>query len=145
MRGLGEPEPFVRGLVRWVGFKQVPVQYEREPRLAGDTHFVFYKTKVLKNFVSGIISFSDAPAYFPLIAGLGLFALLALAVPVAVVATVVGSPGPPLVVALLLLASSALQLVCIGLVGIYVAKILQSVRGRPRYVVDRSDGFGADG
>jgi dolichol-phosphate mannosyltransferase len=144
VRRLPEAEPFVRGLVRWVGFKQVPVRYEREARLAGDTHFIFYKTKVLKNFVSGIISFSDAPAYFPLIAGLALAALTALAVPVAAVAILFGFAGPWLL-AIVLLASSAVQLLSIGLVGIYVAKILQNVRGRPRYVVDRSVGFGDDG
>jgi dolichol-phosphate mannosyltransferase len=117
---------------------------ERGARLAGDTHFIFYKTKVLKNFISGIISFSDAPAYFPLIAGLALCAVTALALPLAAVAIVFGSKGPWLL-ALLLLASSAVQLVSIGLVGIYVAKILQNVRGRPRYVVDGTVGFGDDG
>ena len=144
VRRLSEAEPFVRGLVRWVGFKQVPVRYERGARLAGDTHFIFYKTKVLKNFISGIISFSDAPAYFPLIAGLALCAVTAIAVPLATLAILFGSTGPWLL-ALLVLASSAVQLVSIGLVGIYVAKILQNVRGRPRYVVDSSVGFGDDG
>jgi polyisoprenyl-phosphate glycosyltransferase len=145
VRRLPEAEPFIRGLVRWVGFKQVPVQYERQARLAGDTHFIFYKTKVLKNFLSGIISFSDAPAYFPLLAGLALAAVTAIALPLAAFAALFGSPGPWLAVVVLLVASSAVQLVSIGLVGIYVAKILQNVRGRPRYVVDRSVGFGDDG
>ena len=57
-----EQKPFIRGLVSWIGFKQVQFFYERQARVAGKTHFPIFSRKVIYNFLdSALISFSDVP------------------------------------------------------------------------------------
>ena len=59
---LEEKDPYLRGLVAWVGFKQVPVYYERQPRQAGATHFPLFRSKgPFVTLVTGLTSFSMIP------------------------------------------------------------------------------------
>ena len=72
---LPERSPYLRGLVAWVGFKQVPVPYERQPRFAGHTHFpVLRSVNPWRTLFSGLTSFSTAPLAALLPLGLALSA-----------------------------------------------------------------------
>ena len=67
---LSEKKPYFRGLVTWIGFKQVPVQYHRDARYAGDTKRPVYSFSVINYFLdSALISFSDVPLKIALLLG----------------------------------------------------------------------------
>ena len=60
---LNESDPYMRGLVTWIGFNQVLLPYERAPRHGGTTHFPFFSRNPWKTFALGLTSFSFMPIY----------------------------------------------------------------------------------
>lgn len=145
LRQLPERNRFMKGLFAWVGFRQEAVPYARPERAAGTSSWRYWK---LWNFaLDGITSFSTAPirvwSYVGLIAGV-------LAVGVAgliVVRTLLFGrdvPGYPSLMVVILM-SFGLQMLAIGSLGEYVARIYQEVKGRPLYVVMDRYGFDAPG
>ncbi len=142
-----ERSPYLRGLVTWIGFRQVPVSYERQPRFAGRTHFPMLRSlNPWRTFLSGLTSFSSAPIVLLLPLGLlivaGTFAaaLLLWLVP----GTRPAVPPPALAVALGLAALGGLNIAGLGLAGVYLGRIHADVRGRPRYVIDSVIGASAE-
>lgn len=140
---LPERELYVRGLVAWVGFRQVAVPYERAARAAGRTHFPLLGSwGPAASFAAALTSFSHAPllAFLVLgVAGCGLALAALLVVGVLRVAGVEWAAGAGLVAfALLLWATLVLG---IGALGLYLARIHREVLGRPRYVIESTIGF----
>ena len=151
---LEEQDPYLRGLITWIGFNQVPVYYERQRRAAGETHF-----SLLRNFmtdlttfqgpagalVRGITSFSITPLIFFLLIGMFMvFAFSAVAVAV-IVLKVLEVPLPQSSVVLVAVFwLSGVQLVGIGVLGLYLARVYREVSSRPRYIVDNTVGFEND-
>jgi dolichol-phosphate mannosyltransferase len=133
---LHEQNPFIRGLVTWVGYKQVAVPYDRDRRYGG--HTKFSTAKMMKFALDGITSFSSRPLRLASHVGL-FFALASLALMVGlVVYRVSGGTNliqgwTSLIVAVLLL--GGLNLIAIGLLGEYVGRIYDQVKGRPMYLV----------
>lgn len=139
---LQEKEPFLRGLVRWVGFKQEPVYYNRDPRAGGETHFLFYQSRVLRNFLSGITAFSDLPLIWVFILGIvvssGAFLYL---IAIFVMKYLNWNlPGWSAIMATMLVLGGS-QILATGVVGLYVAKIHAEVKRRPNYIVSDTVGF----
>ncbi|MFT6068486.1 MAG: dolichol-phosphate mannosyltransferase [Bacteriovoracaceae bacterium] len=62
-----EEDPFLRGYVQWLGYKQVNLVYEREARHSGETHYPFFGGDPIETFFIGLTSFSITPLYLPLI------------------------------------------------------------------------------
>jgi dolichol-phosphate mannosyltransferase len=126
-----ESDPYLRGLVVWLGFTQVFVPYQRDARHAGRTHFPFFSKNPWKTFVIGMTSFSFLPIYccFALAAiGLGWsFFLLILSGPFFAALTFFW----------------ATTLAAIGGLGIYLIRIYKDVRGRPQFIVKST--IGVDG
>jgi glycosyltransferase involved in cell wall biosynthesis len=118
-----ESDPYLRGLVVWLGFTQAFVPYERDARHAGRTHFPFFSRNPWKTFCIGMTSFSFLPIYACWVlaaAGLvGSFVLLLAA--------------GPFIAALAFFWATTLA--AIGGIGIYVIRIYKDVRGRPPYIV----------
>jgi dolichol-phosphate mannosyltransferase len=135
---LPETTPYLRGLVVWIGFKQTFVPYERQARFAGRTHFPFFSRNPWRTFFSGLTSFSSLPLAMFVPIGV---ALLATGVLLAVIAAfwTDGGHGPWLMVALVLL--SGLQTTALGIMGIYLARVYNDVRGRPQYIVESTIGY----
>jgi polyisoprenyl-phosphate glycosyltransferase len=134
---LPEQNPFLRGLVGWLGFKVANVPFKPAPRERGRSH---YRTSMLLNFaLNGICSFSKVPLRFciglglavagiSVVGGIGELLLYALGR--------VEVPGwPSLIAALCFL--GGIQLFFLGVIGEYVGLIFDEVKGRPRYIVDR--------
>jgi dolichol-phosphate mannosyltransferase len=140
---LGEHDLYMRGLVTWLGFRQVAVPYERQARAAGQTHFpLFGSLGPITTFASGITSFSHVPLLFFLLIGLlgGGLSLLALGgLGVARLLGLAPPAGSGLVAFGALLWSTLA--VGIGVIGLYLARIHREVLGRPRYVVESAVGF----
>lgn len=142
---LGEKRPFLRGLVPWVGFKQVPVFYHREPRFAGRTKYWVISPKVINNFLSAIISFSDIPLKICLLTGI-LISFIAFGLGVYAIACKflgLAVPGWSGIMAAVLFVGGV-ELIMLGMVGLYVAAILDQVKDRPRYLVESTIGFDDD-
>jgi polyisoprenyl-phosphate glycosyltransferase len=142
-RGMRERRRYVRGMVSWVGFRQVGVPYERPGRAAGVGKYSVIRYSRLA--FDGLSSFSDAPLRLALGAG---FAVAIASLVAAVVATALKIAGiedvpgwASLVVVLSFL--GGIQLVVLAAVGIYVAGIFDEVKQRPLYVVSESRGISA--
>lgn len=135
LRSLRERHRLVRGLVSWVGFRQTVLDFERPGRAAGVTKYPLSKMLLLA--WDGMTSFSAAPLRLATL--FGLCALLA-SIVYAVYATYVGYvlglgvPGWTSLVILHIFLSGVV-LLCLGLIGEYVARIFEEVKGRPLYVV----------
>jgi dolichol-phosphate mannosyltransferase len=126
---LREADPYLRGLVVWLGYPQVFVAYEREARNAGRTHFPFFSRNPWKTFALGLTSFSFMPIYACLtLAAAGLI--------LAGVLTVTAGAMAGLLVFLW-----ALLMAAVAVVGIYVIRIYKDVRGRPAFIVASRVGF----
>lgn len=149
---LKEKDPYFRGLVSWIGFRQVPVPYQRAPRASGRSHFPLFRRVMgdlltlrgpIGTLLSGITSFSIFPLLFFLLAGGLLGVLSVLALLAKGLGALLGSPRPGLpwwAVALGL--CTGLQLLGIGTVGLYLARVYHEARDRPRYIVADTVGFG---
>jgi dolichol-phosphate mannosyltransferase len=141
---LPERDPYLRGLVVWLGFEQAFVSYERDARHAGRTHFPFFSRNPWKTFILGMTSFSFVPIYVcGAIGAAGIVAAMALLAG-ALAAFVVGSA----VAGRIALAGAvtffwATTIAAISIVGIYVARVYKDVRGRPHYIVSSTIGLSA--
>ena len=135
MRELRETHRFVRGLVAWVGFKQTAVEYDRSARAAGETKYPL--RKMIAFAFDGIASFSILPlrlaTYMGVLVGMAsvLYAISAVVAHFGFKATV---PGWTTTV-VLMSALSSVQLIVIGVLGEYVGRIYEQVKGRPLYVI----------
>jgi polyisoprenyl-phosphate glycosyltransferase len=135
LRALRETHRFVRGMVAWVGFKQTAVIYDRPGRFAGETKYPL--RKMLKFAIDGITSFSVLPLRFATYLGM-LISLMSVGVAVwavvahfALKATVPGWTASVVLTSLL----AAVQLLMIGILGEYIGRIYEQVKGRPLYTV----------
>jgi len=126
---LREADPYLRGLVVWLGYPQVFVPYEREARYAGRTHFPFFSRNPWKTFALGLTTFSFMPIYACL--GLAATGLVLSAVLALTSGLMVG----------LLVFLWALLMGAVAVVGIYVIRIYKDVRGRPAFIVASRVGF----
>ncbi len=129
-----ERNVFFRALSFWVGFKRAEVSYRVQERTAGESKWS--TRSLVKYAINNIGSFSSAPLH--LITVLGVI-MLVIAVVFSVVALVQKIAGTALggftTVILLLLFSSSLIMISLGIIGYYVARIYEELKGRPRYIV----------
>lgn len=128
---------FLRGIIREVGFPSAIVEYERKERLAGESKYPL--RKMLSFAWDGITSFSTAPLRMITVLGFfsGFLSLLILAwVLVVRFFTDEAIPGWASILLPLLFVGS-IQLLCLGVLGEYLAKIYAEVKRRPRYHVDK--------
>lgn len=140
---LKEKDPFLRGLVTWLGFKQVQVSYHREARFAGKTHFPLFGIGPLKAFVSGLTSFSLAPLWMALVIGfiVSISAFVYLVIIVVTKFLGMNLPGwSAIMVTMLFL--GGIQLFTIGIMGLYIGRIYNESKNRPNYIIQSSIGLG---
>ncbi len=135
LNSMPEQDRFIRGMISWVGFKQVPIRYNRHERFAGKTKYPL--KKMIYFGLDGITSFSTFP--LRMVTYLG-FALSGLSFAV-IVKTVIGYLGGATVpgwasvmVAILLI--GGIQLISLGIIGQYIGKIYMQSKNRPLFVVD---------
>lgn len=134
---LQEHHRFMKGLFAWVGFKQVPLQYHRHPRLAGRTKWDYVK---LWNFsLEGITGFSTTPLKLASMVGLfiAIFSVVfGGAILYRTVTTGVDVPGYASLMVMITFIGG-IQLLSIGLLGEYVGRIFNETKKRPLYLIDR--------
>jgi dolichol-phosphate mannosyltransferase len=133
-----ERHRFLRGMVSWVGFNQIGVEYDREERLSGTTKYPF--KKMLKFAIDGITSFSDVPLRFASYLGftVSTAAFIYAIIIILFKAFHFGTPeyargwASTMVVILFL---GGVQLIGIGILGEYIGRIYDEVKGRPLYLI----------
>ncbi len=140
LNALGETDRFVRGLRAWLGFRQIGIPYERDPRRAGTPKYTV--TKLVKLSIDGLISFSYVPLRLIVAVGLGISALSVLGILVVLYRYLFTSYVPGYTsLAIFVLFMGGIQLLTLGVIGEYVARISKQVKARPLFVVDELDGF----
>ena len=129
-----EKHRFLRGLVSWVGYEQIGVEYERDARLTGETKYPF--SKMLKFAVDGITSFSEIPLRFATYLGFFVSAAAFLYALGVVIAHFFGlnEPGYTSMMSVILFLGGV-QLITIGIVGEYLGRIYDQVKARPLYLL----------
>ena len=131
----------MKGLFAWVGFRQVALEFDREQRAAGETKWSYWR---LWNFaLDAITSFSSMPlkvwSYLGLIISIFAF-LFALFLAVLKIVRGIDVPGyASLMVAVLFF--GGVQLISLGIIGEYLARMYNEVKGRPLYLVRDQWGF----
>lgn len=135
MNSMRERIRFLRGMSAWVGFRQVGVPYRRAARFAGSTKYPF--RKMLKLALTAITGFSYAPLQLATYLGFIAAGLSIIFIPIVIVERLTGAQAffgqATTLVAVLLL--GGVQLICAGILGEYIGRIYDEVKGRPLYIV----------
>jgi polyisoprenyl-phosphate glycosyltransferase len=148
MNALPERSRYLRGLRTWCGFRQISVEFDRHERAAGMPQYTFKKS--FKLAMDGLFSFSAAPLRLATYLGLwvsafaffGVIFTLAQKLFAAQFAKIGLAPGagfPTIVISVLFL--GGVQLICLGILGEYIGRIYEEVKGRPLWVLRDSVGI----
>ena len=131
-----EHHRFIRGMISWIGFRQEPIIYDRQPRQAGETSYTL--SRLICFAVDAITGFSVRPLKVAIFVGSGL-AMLSLFFLGYCIVLWLGGRIPVagwLSIVTVQVLSSAVMMLYLGLLGEYVGRILQEVKNRPLYIVE---------
>ncbi len=143
LTGMRERNRFLRGMVPWVGFKQTGVTYQRHARFAGESKFNSVR-QMLPFAMDAITSFS----YFPMqlatffgffVAFLSLIAIVAVVL-LRLLSSEVAFEGQASTLVMVLFLGG-IQLISLGILGEYLGRIYDEVKGRPMYLIDKAWGI----
>lgn len=138
MKKMGERHRFLRGMASWIGFKQIGVNYKRAARFAGETKYPF--KKMLKLALNAITSFSYFPLQLAMYLGFFTAGISIIAIPVVLIMRIAGNSAflgqATTLVSVLFL--GGVQLICLGILGEYVGRIYDEVKGRPLYITSET-------
>jgi dolichol-phosphate mannosyltransferase len=139
---LKECHGFLRGLVALVGFRQTSVLFDRPPRFSGSGNYNRFLGS-LRIGLNGVVCFSSYLLTLSSTLGFVIAGVSFLLGIVYAVMKLAGAPFPmgnPTIV-ILILFMGGVQLISIGVLGEYVARIYDEVKQRPKFIVDRAEGF----
>jgi len=138
MNSMRERHRFLRGMSAWVGFRSIGVPYKRAARFAGTTKYPF--KKMLKLALTAVTSFSYVPLQIAMWVGFISAGIAILAIPVVITLRLIGSQfffgQATTLIAVLFL--GGVQLISLGILGEYVGRIYDEVKGRPLYIVSEA-------
>lgn len=148
LNAMPERNRFVRGLRAWSGFRQTGVTYERAARFAGAPKYSF--SKLFKLATDGLFSFSTVPLRLATFLGLSVsvlaflgavvtFAQKIFAAQLAKIGLAPTAGFPTIVISILFL--GGVQLICLGILGEYIGRIYEEVKGRPLWILRDSAGL----
>ena len=142
LNSMPERNRYIRGLRSWVGLPQTFIHFERDPRFAGEVKYTFRKSLSLA--ANGLVTFSRVPLRLSTYVGL-LAAAIAVFMAILVLYWRLFVPQSPLTgfatIMIAVFFLGAVQLVSIGILGEYVGRIYEEVKGRPLYVLSEVAGF----
>jgi glycosyltransferase involved in cell wall biosynthesis len=142
---LKESHGFLRGMVAVVGFKQCLIPFDRPARFAGETNYNRFLGSLRIGF-NGIFCFSTYALTLSTMFGFALAGGSLLVAFLYLLAKLTGlipfPPGNPTIV-ILVLFMGGIQLISVGILGEYIGRIYEEVRARPKFIVDRAEGFNA--
>ena len=134
LRNMRERHRFLRGMAAWVGFRQIGVPYQRHARFAGKTKYPM--GKMIRLALNAVTSFSFFPLQMAAYLGFICAGIAAIAIPVVIVMRLTGSGAffgqATTLISVLFL--GGVQLICVGILGEYIGRIYDEVKGRPLYI-----------
>jgi dolichol-phosphate mannosyltransferase len=138
IRRTQEYELFLRGMVRWVGFRQYAIDYSAPERYAGETKYTL--AKMISLALRGITSFSTRPLYFATYLGLAFALGAVLYLPYILYSYFTGNvvSGWASLIATIVF-FGGLQLLIMGIIGIYIGKTFMQVKNRPHYLIQETN------
>jgi dolichol-phosphate mannosyltransferase len=134
LNSMPEHHRFVRGMVSWIGYNQVPLPYNRAPRAAGEASYPL--GKMVRFALDAITGFSNEPLRFSTYiacAFMGFALLLSVYVMYSVIFLGAVKGWASLFLGFLIF--SSIQLFCLGLMGEYIGRIYMETKGRPLYII----------
>ncbi len=134
LKSFGEYDLFYRGLIKWMGFKQVSIEFFPNQRKSGETKYSY--SKMFSLGLKGFTSFSTKPLYFSAYFGMASSLISLFFLPYVLYAlylgkTVAGWASIMLTIALF----GGLNLLVLGIIGIYLAKLFTQSKARPHYII----------
>ena len=139
LNAMPERNVFFRALSYWVGYKQASVSYCVQERTVGESKWS--TRSLVKYALTNIASFSSAPLHIVTVLG---FVMLAVSLVLGVISLVQKLSGVALggftTVILILLFASSIIMISLGIIGYYIARIYDEIKGRPRYLISRTCG-----
>jgi len=138
LKSFNEFDLFYRGLIKWMGFKQISLEYQPEQRINGQTKYTL--KKMVSFGLKGFTSFSTKPLYFAAYLGLIFSSLSTLSIPYIIHAFYTGTqvPGWASVIAAVVFLGG-LNLMILGIIGIYLSKLFNQSKNRPHYMIKESN------
>ncbi len=138
LRQFNEKSLFFRGMVNWAGFKKVSFPFEVEERLDGTTRFS--TRKLIQLALTAILSHTSKPLYLTIVAGV-LFLGFAILLGIQTLYNFFNGSAVSgfSTVILLLLFTGSMIMLSLGIIGVYISRIYDEVKGRPRYIVSKKD------
>lgn len=132
-----EQSRFIRGMRTWVGFKQIGLEYERSKRQAGQPKYTI--KRLFKLAYDGIFNFSNVPLKFITNLGIVTIGISVIYLMIVLIKKVFFGSVPEGFTALIasIVLFSGVQLICLGVIGEYVARIYYQVKGRPLFIVKK--------
>lgn len=134
-----ENELFIRGIINWVGFSQYAVDYMPQDRYSGKSKYTL--SNMIRFAIQGITSFSTRPLYFAVFLGLGLsiFSIIFFSIYVGY-SLYFGHPisGWASVITAIVF-FGCLNLIVLGIIGIYIGKLFMQSKGRPNYLIKNTN------
>ncbi|MFZ3071100.1 MAG: glycosyltransferase family 2 protein [Anaerolineaceae bacterium] len=135
MNGMREKHRFLRGMSAWTGFRQIGVDYKRAARYAGESKYPF--KKMLKLAMNAVTGFSFYPLQLATHIGVAAVALSIIAIPVVIILNLAAHVqfhglATTLIIIVFL---GGVQLISLGIIGEYLGRIYDEVKGRPLYIV----------
>lgn len=139
LQAMPERHRFIRGMVAWMGFKQVSLSYEREERFAGETHYPL--VKMVRLALDALTSFSSVPLRLASYCGFVLSFCSLLVMAYAAIGWIEGKtiPGWTSLMIVILVMGSA-QMLFLGVIGEYIGRLYHQAKNRPLYVVSEVAG-----
>jgi polyisoprenyl-phosphate glycosyltransferase len=136
LNNMPEHNRFIRGMVAWIGLRQVPLLYDREPRRAGETHYPLHR--MVRLAFDAITGFSVIPLRLASLAGAGVGMIGLLLLSYTLVGWLSGrvTQGWTSLMSLILVLGGA-QLLLLGIFGEYLGRLYIEAKRRPLFVVDR--------
>ncbi len=138
-----ERNAFFRALSSWIGFKGTYVEFDVQQRQAGESK---WSARSLTHYaLNNISSFSTAPMQLVTVLGVLMFAVSVVLGVIALVQKLCGQALEGFTTVILIqLFSGSLTMICLGIMGYYIAKIYEEIKGRPRYIISTTCGDRAE-
>jgi len=136
---LPEKNKYIRGLISWIGFKQVPYYYVREPRFAGETKYplskmIQFATSALLYFTRKPLKLATSMGFMSIVVGLLLTIYVFLSLFLKPHQTVSGWASTIIIIIFF----GGVQLLTIGVMGEYIGSIFDEIKNRPMYIIDKT-------
>jgi len=139
---LDETNKYIRGLISWMGFKQLPCYYERDARFAGETKYPL--KKMLKFALIGLFYFSKKPLNMATSLGftcIALGVLYLLWILISMIFSLGSAVSGWTSTIMLIVFFGGVQLLTIGVLGKYIGNLFDEVKGRPEYIINKKVNF----